>query len=118
METDEMLHSLGELIRSQRISSGLTQRTLGVRAGIVSRYVSEIERGTRDVPLSTLHAIVERGLEQHLEIAFRPRGYATGPLPMHVVEVATIISALPPDLQSKVLALVRGIVDLTRRSKP
>jgi transcriptional regulator with XRE-family HTH domain len=114
MDTDDLLRSLGELIRSHRVSARLTQRVLGSRAGIVSKYVSEIERGTRDVPLSTLRAIVERGLHLHLEIVFRSKGDATGPLPMHIVEVATAIAALPPDVRSKVLALVRGIVELTR----
>ena len=59
---DPLLRAVGEQIRSARLAANLTQTQLGERAGLVGKYVSEIERGTRDVPLSTLQALVERGL--------------------------------------------------------
>jgi transcriptional regulator with XRE-family HTH domain len=112
MNSNALLRSLGELIRSNRIAQGLTQRALGDRAGIGGRYVSEIERGTReDLPLSTLQAIVERGLELHLEIGFHVKGVARE-LPAHVAQVAAKIAELPAETSASVLLLVRGIVEL------
>jgi transcriptional regulator with XRE-family HTH domain len=99
------------------MEAGLTQRALGERAGIVGKYVSEIERGTRDVPLSTLLAIVERGLQLQLEVVFRAPG-ATG-RELDVVRTALedlmqSIVDLPTQQQQRVIALLRGIVELVR----
>jgi transcriptional regulator with XRE-family HTH domain len=116
MSSGELLRSLGEMIRASRISAGLTQRTLGDRAGIVGKYVSEIERGTRDVPLSTLFAIVEDGLQLQLQIAFLQKGNDGGriALPMNIEAIATLIVELPAEPRAKVVALVRGILELIR----
>jgi transcriptional regulator with XRE-family HTH domain len=73
VSSHDLLRSVGELIRSASATAGLTQRELGERAGIVGKYVSEIERGTRDLPVSTLFAIAEGGLQRRLEISFRDR---------------------------------------------
>ena len=110
----EALRSLGHLIRARRNALALTQGQLGKRAGIVGKYVSEIERGTRDVPFSTLQAIVEDGLGAHLEIRF---GATTGkpvqtPLPTAIEHVARAIAALPADKRSTVLTIVRTILRL------
>jgi transcriptional regulator with XRE-family HTH domain len=113
------LRVLGELIRNRRIASDLTQSQLGKRAGIVGKYVSEIERGTRDVPFSTLHAIVEDGLGRHLDVRFgetrsaRPAPPARG-LPRSVELVARAIAELPPERRSAVLMIVRSVLRLAR----
>lgn len=110
--------ALGQRIRASRVEAGLTQRALGERAGIVGKYVSEIERGTRDVPLSTLHAIVERGLQLELEVVFRRRGTVAKGLDEVVRsaldDVVRAIAYLPVEQQKQVVALVRDIVDLAR----
>lgn len=79
MSATKLMRALGEQIRLMRIDLKLTQRELGKRAGIVDKYVSEIERGTRDVPVSTLYAIVEQGLDHRLDVVFRPRSEFTYP---------------------------------------
>lgn len=110
MSAGKLLDVLGERIRSSRIEAGLTQRALGERAGIVGKYVSEIERGTRDIPLSTLQAIVERGLQLELDVVFRRRvASLTG-----LDDVVRMIGDLPVEQQKRVVALVRGIVELAR----
>jgi len=114
MTSVALLRTLGELIRAGRSETGLTQGELGARAGIGGKYVSEIERGTRDVPLSTLYAIVERGLQLQLDIAFRKRS-RTGrdqALPASVEELAIAIAALPVATQTRVVALIRDLIEL------
>ncbi|HEY3802835.1 MAG TPA: helix-turn-helix transcriptional regulator [Kofleriaceae bacterium] len=111
MTAVELLGELGEMIRTHRVAAGMTQRALGERAGIVGKYVSEIERGTRDIPLSTLVAIVEYGLKEHLMVSFRSDA---GSLPAHVADLASAIAELPTEVRSKLIPIVRGIIDLSR----
>lgn len=98
----------------------MTQAQLGKRAGIGGKYVSEIERGTRDVPLSTLQAVVERGLGLRLEIQFtvkhgsRPN-LALPPLPAAVEELARLVASLPSSQRNGVLAVIRSIAALVTK---
>jgi transcriptional regulator with XRE-family HTH domain len=113
------LRALGNLIRSKRMAANLTQAQLGKRAGIVGKYVSEIERGTRDVPFSTLHAIVEDGLDHRLDVRFgaAAEGRAVkpaAPLPRSIEILARTIAELPPEPRAAVLATVRNLLRLVR----
>ena len=102
------------------MAAGLTQQQLGKRAGIVGKYVSEIERGTRDIPFSTLHAIVEDGLGLRLDVRFAAESGGRGakpaaplprsPLPRSIEMLARAIAELPADRRSAVLTLVRTVV--------
>jgi len=111
------LRSVGALIRNKRTSAGLTQGALANRAGLSAKYVSEIERGTRDVPFSTLHAIVESGLGLTLEVAFptkpTPRsGTTRPPLPRQIAEVARQLAELPEAERTAVVRIVRDLIAL------
>src|SRR4051812_25762591 len=111
MSTRKLLEALGGRIREARAQAGLTQAELGQRAGIVGKYVSEIERGTRDIPMSTLISIVERGLGMDAEILFRPRGVGSRvSVPGAIAEVAELIAELPTEQQTKILSIVRSIL--------
>lgn len=115
MNAGQLLGAVGDQIRHWRVEAGLTQRELGERSGIVGKYVSEIERGTRDLPLSTLLAIVERGLHLDLQILFRRRQHPDATiLPTRVEEMARSVAELPVDQQTKVVALIRGMLELVR----
>lgn len=118
MNSGKLLRAIGEQIRERRVEAGLTQRELGERSGIVGKYVSEIERGTRDLPLSTLLSIVERGLVLELEVLFRRRQSGVdAALPARVEEVARTVAELPAEQQAKVVALIRGILELARGAR-
>jgi transcriptional regulator with XRE-family HTH domain len=108
------LRTLGQMLRSHRIAADLTQAALARRAGISGKYVSEIERGTRDVPFSTLHALVHDGLRRRLEHRFAdPGGHTNGNgLPRLVAEVARAIADLPEERRAVVLAIVRAALRL------
>lgn len=115
---DELLEALGHLIRTRRTAASLTQDALGARAGIVGKYVSEIERGTRDLPLSTLHAVVENGLGLRLDVQFQskgsPRAPVRPPLPRSIEELGRLIAELPADQRSVVLAITRHAIKLAQ----
>jgi transcriptional regulator with XRE-family HTH domain len=115
MRTRTLLATLGHRIRTGRTDARLTQAALGKRAGIVGKYVSEIERGTRDLPLSTLTAVVERGLGMDLDIVFRARGSGSRvSVPSAIDAVAGLIAELPSDQQARVLTIVHSILELAR----
>jgi transcriptional regulator with XRE-family HTH domain len=113
----DALKSVGSLIRAKRTSAGLTQHALATRAGLSDKYVSEIERGTRDIPFSTLHAIVESGLGLTLEVGFPTKGRSPTrpPMPKAVDELARLIAELPAETRGEVIAIVRDIIKLAER---
>jgi len=114
MPTTELLRVLGEKIRSKRVAAGLTQNQLGKKAGIVGKYVSEIERGTRDTPISTLRAVAESGLGCRLVVEIEPRNGRVGYM-SPVEEMARLVAELPTDDRNRVLAIIRSITELVSR---
>ncbi len=102
------------MLRAHRIAAGLTQAELARRAGISGKYVSEIERGTRDVPFSTLHALVHDGLRRRLDVRFADAGghSMTNGYPRAIGEIARALAELPDDRRAGVLAIVRSLLRL------
>lgn len=114
--SSDFLAAVGRSIRAAREAAGLTQARLGSRSGIEGKYVSEIERGTRNLPLSTLHAIVKKGLGLELEVRLGDAGKpGLVPLPAAIESVARAIHALPPRQQRAVLGIIELIVALAKR---
>ena len=109
----EALRALGQMIRARRTAAALTQSALGRKAGIVGKYVSEIERGTRDVPFSTLRAVAH-GLGTRLEIRFESDAPTreSAALPTAVESLARAIAALPAPQRKVVLAITRSVLEL------
>lgn len=69
--------SSGALIRSARLSAGLTQRELAERAGKAVSVIGRWERGEVLPPLETVAALVEAaGL--HLEVSVTDGGHDLG----------------------------------------
>lgn len=87
-----------------------------MKAGITGKYVSELERGTRDLPFSTLHALVERGLGLTLEVRAIDGARRTAvELPPKVAELARAIAELRDEQRASVLAIVREALRLIDR---
>ena len=63
------------VLRKARRRAGLSQRAVAQRLGVSQSYVSLIERGLRDPPLSSMGAFAE-ALGYELTVAFRA-GYAS-----------------------------------------
>lgn len=51
--------TLGRRIREVRTRKGISQVDLSISAGLSPNYVSDIERGKRDVKISTVERIAE-----------------------------------------------------------
>jgi len=119
-----LLEPLGARLRALREARGLTQEQVGERAGFSGKYVSEVERGLRNLPLSLLRAITQ-GLGASLEQVFAglevasteavheaPPSYEAAPLPRNVAELSRALAALPPARRRRVVAVMRSMVAL------
>ena len=112
---DDGLRKLGALIRTCRSAAQLTQAELGRRAGIVGKYVSEIERGTRDVPFSTLRAIAEDGLGLVLDGRFRATAGTAAThdeIPAPIAGLAREIAGLTPEQRSRIVTIIKILLRL------
>lgn len=116
-----LLRAIGQQVRERRAYLGLTQDQLGKKAGIVGKYVSEIERGTRDIPVSTLVAVVEQGLGLRLELALEPRngngngGRLDAKLPQpppSLDDIAKGIAELSAEQRNRVLSIIGALIEL------
>jgi transcriptional regulator with XRE-family HTH domain len=114
----EILGKLGGRLRRIREDRGLTQEQVAARAGYTSKYVSECERGLRDLPLTTLRAIVEDGLGAGLGDALPDGDGARVPqraFPRAVVALCREVSALAAPERRAVMAIARAAASLARR---
>jgi len=62
---------IGVLIQQARLEKGLTQEELAVKVGTTKSYISKLENNVKEVRLSTLHKIVELGLDGRLELSIK-----------------------------------------------
>jgi transcriptional regulator with XRE-family HTH domain len=53
----DILHAFGERLRKLRLHAGLSQEELAHAAGLSMRYVSDVERGTRNLGLRNTHRL-------------------------------------------------------------
>lgn len=56
-ELQPLLHALGRAISRRRLSAHMTQLMLAHEVGVTRSYMSDIERGLRNVTLNTLDSI-------------------------------------------------------------
>lgn len=111
-----LLQRLGARLRDLRERAKLTQDQVAENAGFGGKYIGEIEKGLRDVPLSTLRAIVENGLGLQIESVFnekstRVKRSAATRLPRDVEITAEMITALPMKARRPLLALLKALQD-------
>lgn len=110
-----LLERLGGRLRELREAAGLSQEAVGERAGFGGKYIGEIEKGLRDVPISTLRAVIEHGLGLRVDAAFAGKGqrHVASEMthPREVELTATLIAAVPIKLRRPLLALVRAIAN-------
>ncbi len=103
-----------------------------MRAGFSGKYISEIERGLRDLPLSSLAAVTVRGLGADLAQVFGSPvpepGYRAGeesvappygmpPLPGDIDRLARRVTELPLPRRRQVLAVLRLALALACESQ-
>jgi transcriptional regulator with XRE-family HTH domain len=114
-----VLQQLGERLRRLREDRGLTQEQVATRAGFTAKYLSECERGLRDLPFTSLRAIVEDGLSASLPRAVPdgadarrepPNGF-----PRALGALCREVAGLPPRERRAVTAIARAATSLARR---
>jgi transcriptional regulator with XRE-family HTH domain len=66
----EIAKLLGERIRGLRKEKGLSQEVLGERADLHEKFISQVERGAKNLSLDSLIKIA-KGLDVSLEEVFR-----------------------------------------------
>ncbi|AAT75813.1 transcriptional regulator Cro/CI family [Mesoplasma florum L1] len=59
---DDLILIIAANLRKIRSSKGLTQEELGFRCGISKNYISDFERGRRNITIKILQKLIE-GLE-------------------------------------------------------
>lgn len=69
-KNDALLKKIGSRIKAERLRKGITAERLAYEMGISKGNLSEVERGLRDVRISTLELIAE-GLEVTLTKLFK-----------------------------------------------
>jgi transcriptional regulator with XRE-family HTH domain len=119
----DVLARLGKRLRALREERGLSQEAVGERAGFSGKYVSEIERGRRDPPFTTLASIVEDGLGAALDATIESLAAKRAadapdpepPLPRNVRQLAREIVEVEPRQQRRVIELIRSALALARR---
>jgi transcriptional regulator with XRE-family HTH domain len=103
----DILQHVGAQLRAVRESQGRTQEEVAEGAGYTGKYLSEIERGLRDLPLSTLVRLAEQGLHAGLDVrignAPPPRAV---PVPADLQEMLDALGRLPPRARRSVRQLV------------
>lgn len=60
---------IGALLQVARLEKGMTQEELAEKTGTTKSYISRIENDIKEVRLSTLHKIVEKGLKGKLRLS-------------------------------------------------
>ncbi|MDR2206057.1 MAG: helix-turn-helix domain-containing protein [Flavobacteriaceae bacterium] len=62
---------LGFILQKARIEKGMTQEELAEKVGTNKGYISRIENNIKDVRVSTLQKIIEKGFGGYLELAIK-----------------------------------------------
>jgi transcriptional regulator with XRE-family HTH domain len=65
-----MGEDLGDALRRRRLRAGLTQEELAERAGIHRTYLSDVERGSRNLSLINIERLAE-SLEMKMSDLFK-----------------------------------------------
>lgn len=60
---------LGAMIQEARLEKGLTQEQLAEKCGTNKAYISKVENDVKDVRISTLQKIIEKGLGGQLNLS-------------------------------------------------
>lgn len=56
---NELLSQLGEVVRKRRLALDLSQEELAARAGVHRTYLSDIERGARNITIAVLTRLAQ-----------------------------------------------------------
>lgn len=107
---DRELKRLGRRLRALREAQGLTQEQVAEKAGCAGKYISEVERGRRNVSVMVLRNIVEGALGLQLADALSETSNKRQAIPAGAEMAIREIMTWSPMKRRRVLALVKGIL--------
>ena len=70
-ESDYESFKLGFLLQQARLQRGMTQEELAEKCGTNKGYISKVENDVKEIRLSTLRKIVEKGFGGRLELSIK-----------------------------------------------
>lgn len=73
---NESQRNFGENMRQRRLALNISQEELSFRAGLHRNYISDVERGTRNVSIKSMEKIAQ-GLEVSLYQLLKDENYQT-----------------------------------------
>lgn len=115
----DILREIGARLRALRVALGRTQDDVAERAGLSGKYLSEVERGLRDLPITTLERIVTRGVDSRLEVLFRTELLngtpSSRPLPRSVERLASALAEIPEPKRKRLVRIATELIALARR---
>jgi len=88
MQTTEQKKEFGAAVKSERIRLGLSQETLAERADLHRTYITDVERGVRNLSLETIYKIAD-ALGVSVRSLFK-HSNGEGPLLANVVDVLLV----------------------------
>ena len=106
--------SIGESIRTQRVSLHLSQRDLARAAGTTPAAISHIERGIRQ-PSAGLLARIAGALQCPADTLLRGVGGTTVEGPPHLRQVIAAMKGFPSPLQKEVVVFCEYLKHRRRR---
>lgn len=111
--SEQELSKFGQEVRRRRSALNLTLEGLAERCGLTPNYIGSVELGRRDPGLSTVMSLAKA-----LDI---PPGELMGSVPKLTdqgVEAAQLFENVPNDVQTAVLAILRGVNSTGKRTAP
>lgn len=76
MDSTDPIKQLGSLLKRQRITAGLSTRSLGAKAGVDDSTIVRLEQGLRNTPRPDVLTKLAKALHLNLADLFALAGYA------------------------------------------
>lgn len=70
----DLIHRLAYNVKKMRNDKNITQEELSFRSGLHKNYLSDVERGTRNISLKALEKLT-KGLECEVEELFKEKSH-------------------------------------------
>lgn len=116
-ERDAFLVALGQRVRQVRLATNLTQEQLADRAGLSTKYISEVESGAVNPSIGVINTLAINGLRISLPGLLN---FTLDPQQQTAAreEIVGLIDAQPPDAQQRALLALRAFFAQLPSSQP
>jgi CheY-like chemotaxis protein len=106
MRIADLRKQFGAAVRSKRCELGITQEELADRAGLHRTYISDVERGARNISLACIDRLA-RALEYSLPMLFQCATAEAGSVAPEMVEIL-LVEDDPNDVELTMRAFARA----------